>query len=243
MREVPDAAGPILQIHVAQFRAGTQQQFHGPAVQARGRLGRAGGFGQQGRFGAVFEDNQRVPEIARAGSEHREHVQRFVDRHAAGHVQQRAAGPGGGVQGREFIGSHVERAKQMRANQIAVLFDELIEAAEEHAPLAPLFVQAGRVRAAIDGRDLPAQLNAVRQQRVNRGRGGCLGGKSELIPAKQPDVGPHPFFVALAGGRQRFELPPGLLAQVSQPGRLAARLLECVECLATKTQACDRFGH
>ena len=68
-------------------------------------------------------------------------MQRLVDFHAFGHIEERATGPAGGVQGGEFIGVQIDGAKQMLADQVAVLADEFVEAAEEDALLGPFRVE------------------------------------------------------------------------------------------------------
>ncbi len=61
MGEVPDAGAPVLQVDVAELRAGADEEFDGAAVEAGSRIigcSAADGFGQQRRFSPFFQDNQ-----------------------------------------------------------------------------------------------------------------------------------------------------------------------------------------
>ena len=67
MREVPHAGAPVLQIHVTQPGPRSDEDLDGPAVQTGGRdvVGRGfgGGLGHERGFGALFQNNQGVPEV------------------------------------------------------------------------------------------------------------------------------------------------------------------------------------
>ena len=96
-----------------------------------------------------------------------ERVQRLVDHDALGNVQQRAAGPAGGVQRGEFVGVQIDGAEQMLVDQIAVLANQFVETAEEHALLGPLRHSIALTQfdgSAVERRCAAGKLNAVRQQ-------------------------------------------------------------------------------
>ena len=86
MSEMPDSAAPVLQVHVAQSGARSNEQFNRSAVQPRTispcRLR------QERGLGSFLEDHQRVIQIDRSARQSGENVQRLIDRHALGHIEQ-----------------------------------------------------------------------------------------------------------------------------------------------------------
>ena len=62
MAEVPNLLAPVLKIHVSQIGSIANEQLDRTAVH-RGSRFVAGRFGQHGRFGTFFDNNQRVPQI------------------------------------------------------------------------------------------------------------------------------------------------------------------------------------
>jgi hypothetical protein len=151
-------------------------------------------------------------------------VKRLIDLHAARNVQQRAARPASGVQRREFIVVGVHRAKQVRLDQVAVLGNERVQAAEQHAALGPLWIKRCRNQVTVERNHPPGQFDALRQESVgDRHRGAGLQGQLKPIQPAKPNIGARPFFVVPRGHRQRFEHLPSRAALIHKPPRLVAR--------------------
>ncbi len=243
--EVPDSGRPVLQVDVAQPGARLDDQFDAPQVQARCVGLGAGGLGQHGGLGAVFQHDQGVAQVGCAGRERREHVQRAIDRDPARHVQHRAPRPPGGMQRRELVGRRIDHpGLQVRLEQIAVLDQRIFQAVEHHALPREPCVQPRADRMTVERQGLAGQIHAPGQQTLGRRHAGRrLGQKAEPVQPQQTDVGPHPLFFAAAGQRQLLKRLPGVQPHLANPGRLAARRQKRVERFLAETENCAGLTH
>ena len=175
---------PVLQIHVPQVRAGSQNDFDRAAVQPGVRLPKAGRFAQQRRLGSFFQDDQGVADVGSAVAEHRQHVQRLVHDDAARHVQHLAARPAGGVQCRELVVLRIDDlSRQVRTQPIAVLADRLPTSCRR-ARRGPstAYAATALTSATVDGHHLTAKLDAFAQQaRRVRSFGRVSHGQRKLV--------------------------------------------------------------
>ena len=103
MGEAPRPGAPILQGDATQPRPLAQDQLDGAAVQPRRRGIEPGGFGEERRFGALFEHDEAAAQIDAAAAHRRQRVKRLIDDHALGDVKERAAAPARGLQGGELV--------------------------------------------------------------------------------------------------------------------------------------------
>ena len=254
---MPDPGPPILQIDVSQPGMGTHDNLDRPAVQPRGAgTGGAGGFGQERRLGPFLQDHERVAEVHRRKrgqvqfvrstrgavpanwtcplfrrGQRRQDMERLVDQDAPRHVKQRPAGPRRRVKGRELIGPRIDDPRgHVGPQQIPVLDDQLVQAAEEHAADAPLRLQPRIDRMAVQGHCLSGQLHVLRQK-CPRDRGVCRGrpGQAEAVQAQQADVRAAPLLLPHVRQRRRLERLPRRPTHFGQPIRLAAGGEEILE--------------
>jgi hypothetical protein len=70
----------------------------------------------------------------------------------------------------------------------------------------------------------------------------CLG-QIEPIQLEQPNIGPHPLFIADTRHRQFQKPPPGGAAHLNEPRRLIARGEKGVKRLLRKSCRNNRRGH
>ena len=227
MGEVPDARAPVLQVHVTQPGPGTDEDLDRTAVQARGRRIAAAGLGQQGRFGVLFEDHQAVAQVDSARREGREDVQRLVDGHAAGDVQQRAARPEGRVQRGELVPPWIDDLpRQMRPEQLAVLGDERFQVAEQARPARATRRPArDRTGVAVQGHGASAQVDPFASTAAAGAAAPSAGGAGGPKRSSRKVLDSVRFHSSwrLSGNRQLAEALPGLAAITGEPLGLAPR--------------------
>ena len=155
MGKMPDAVSPVLQIHVTQQRPAPTSSSMPPQCRAESAPCR-----RHAGPPAVSDRPSLRPRLpAPPGCDpdrrheplkRRERVKRPIDHHAARHVEQRAAGPAGGVQRGEFVVVRIHRPEQMRLHQLAMLGHKRVETAEQHAASGPFRFQLGRHDAAVE---------------------------------------------------------------------------------------------
>ena len=269
--EVPDAGAPVLKVDVSQLCPGADVQLDRAAMQAGGRGVQAGRLGQHGRFGALFEHDQRVSQVDPVGRERRKHVQRTVDHHALGHVEHHAARPTGGVQRGKLIGMVIDGRKQIRPQQVSMRADQLVQTAEQNALPGQRGVEVCAGRAAIQRRRVARKIHARAEKRLDVRSPSSLGTEvpsprcpfplppspfnpvpvlvprrcrePKLLQPEPADIGPHPFFQFPVGQRQLLKRRPCLPAQRDQPRRLPAIGQKRFERFGGKPATCDGCGH
>src|SRR5438093_592765 len=80
----------------------------------------------------------------------------------------------------------IDRMKQIATQQVAMILQEIVEAAKQHALLAILFSKTGANRPAVDGRGMPRQFDALAQQSFRHYRiGRRVSRQAELIELKE----------------------------------------------------------
>ncbi len=138
-------------------------------MQAHGQRIAARSFGKKRRLGVRFEDDERAPEVDAAGCERRQTVQRLVDHHATGHVEQRATGPKRPVEGRELVDSRLHDPRFQRpAEQILVFDNQRIQAAEQDPRRSPFRIELGAPRPTVHGHYPATQFDILRENRRRR---------------------------------------------------------------------------
>ena len=85
--EVPNLLAPVLQVHVSQVGASTDEYFDS-AVMETSRVFVRKGFCQHGRFGTFFEDDHGVRKIRATIAEASKQVNRLFNNHVARHEQE-----------------------------------------------------------------------------------------------------------------------------------------------------------
>ena len=172
---------------------------------------------------AALGDQQRVREHRRAlGVEVGERLQRQLDRHVGGHVEERAAGSERRVQRRELraIGRH--QRVQVRLDQLRVFLGGHIQVAE-HDPLGLHVLSGGghdvaRVVVQHRGRD-PGVV-------VCRHAPAVPGHVRHEVQLERGQVGVAPLLGPLGGRRQGFELIEGARADRAGEPRCDRQRLE-----------------
>ena len=146
MGEVPDAVSPVLQVDVPQTGARGPRRSRSPRSGSPPSVRGSWPFRPSTVASAPSSRITSVcPRSAAAVGQRREHVQRLIDHHAAGDVQQVSARPAGGVQGGELVVVRIRRLPlQQRPQPIAVLQQQPVETAEQHALLRPFADPGGR---------------------------------------------------------------------------------------------------
>ena len=209
MGKVPNFVAPVLQIHVPQPGALLDDQLDRAAMQAAAFERRARRFGQQRGLGTRLENHQRLAQVDAAVGHRRKRMQRLFEPHILGHVQQRAARPAGRVQRGELV-LDTDRRRAVRKTAAA---DR-----RARAPAAPGCRTARPSLPTSDQAPPPRRwlfmLTARPPSSTPAANSACGCGKfgsrpmpvvlrqTEPIQLEQPNIGPHPLFVADRRHRQ-----------------------------------------
>ena len=234
--EVPGRVVPVLDVDQPEPCALRQEDLDGADVERRSfAITPPGRLADQRGFGPVLEHDERVaqvdpPLLGQADQAE----QRGLERHALGHVEQRAAGPERRVQGREdVVGGSDGLGQQVAFQQLGMVFDRAIQVDEDRAP-EPRRIGLAR-QGAVDVLDAGG---VVRAQSVPQRRRTTRGPRRSVAPAaggpkasssKPADVGPPPLLVARARPGERLEPGERLATPLDQPGGLVALAQERLE--------------
>ena len=143
--QVVDVVGPVLDRGVAAAGMLLDHDFDHGRVQAFGRVHRGGAAFDVVHFGPFVHDDQRPLKLAHVlGVDAEIGLQRELDLHALGHVDERTARPDGRVERREFVVVRRNDRGEILAHQVGMLADRGIGVGEDHALLAQIFLAASR---------------------------------------------------------------------------------------------------
>ena len=141
--EVEDVLRPVLDGRVARLRAFLDEDLDDGRVHRVDRVGLRGAALDVVHLGALVGDDQRVLEGALVGALHAEvGLQRQVDLHVLGHVEERAAGPDRAVQRRELVVLRRHAlVHEVLAHEVLVLGDRRVHRAEDDALVRVLLLE------------------------------------------------------------------------------------------------------
>ncbi len=143
--QVVDVVGPVLDRRVAAAGAAADDDLDHGRVQALGRVHRGGAALDVMHLGPFVDDDQRPLELAHVlGVDAEIGLQRELDLHALGHVDERAARPDGRVERGELVVVRRNDRAEVLAHQVGVLADGRVGVGEDHALLAEVFLAASR---------------------------------------------------------------------------------------------------
>lgn len=168
-------------------------------------------------------------------------MKRLIDDDSPGDMEQRAARPAGRVQGGKLVGVRCDDPlEKIGLHERLPLGDRRGKRLEDHAPGGPFRRQMLLDGAAVQRRELPAQVDALGQQRRQPARlpGGVRLGKPEPVETEPPQVRAPPVLALGVGQRQRLKRPPRVMPEIGQPRGLAPRIKEFL-----KTRRRDTCGN
>ncbi len=142
--EVEDVLRPVLDGRVARLRALLDEDLDDGRVHRVDRVGLRGAALDVVHLGALVGDDQRVLEGALVGALHAEvGLQRQVDLHVLGDVEERAAGPDRAVQRRELVVLRRHAlVHEVLAHEVLVLGDRRVHRAEDDSLVGVLLLEA-----------------------------------------------------------------------------------------------------
>ena len=134
--QVVDVVRPVLDGRVAAARARLDDDLDHRRVQRVGRVGRRRAALDVVHVGALVDDDQRALELAHVlGVDAEVGLQRHVDLHALGHVDERAARPHRGVERRELVVGRRDDRAEVLPEQVLVVAQRVVGREEDHALL------------------------------------------------------------------------------------------------------------
>src|SRR5581483_6713813 len=217
--QVVDVVRPVLDRRVADVGARLADDLDHRRMQRVGRVDRGGAALDVVDVGALLGDDQRpleLPHVLRVDPE--VGLERHLDLDARGDVNERAAGPDGGVERRELVVVGRDDRGPVLAHDVLVLAKGRVHVGEDHALLLESLVDLviddlGLVLGADAGEELALRLGD--SQPIE----GVLDVLGNLVPAAA---------VLLRGADEVVDVVPVDLAQIAAPRRGRA-LLEVLE--------------
>ena len=140
--QVVNVVGPVLDGGVAAAGVLFDDDLDHGRVQAFGGVHRGGAALDIVHLGPFVDDDQRPLELPHVlGVDAEIGLQRKLDLHALGHVDERPARPDGRIEGRELVVGRRNDLGEIFAHQVRMLADRRIGVGEDHALAAQVFFQ------------------------------------------------------------------------------------------------------
>ena len=212
--QVVDVGGPVLDGRVADLGAGLGDDLDHRRVQRVGGVDGSGAALDVVHVRALLGDDQGALELAHVlGVDPEVGLEGHLDLDARGHVDERAAGPDGRVEGRELVVVGRDHGGPVLAHDVLVLAQRGVHVHEDHAllleVLADLVVDdLGLVLGADAGQELALRLGDAEPVE------GLLDVLGHLVPAAA---------VLLRGADEVVDVVEVDLAEVAAPGGGRAR--------------------
>ena len=239
--QVEDVGRPVLDCRVTDAGPGQSDQLYDRRVQRRGAVGGGGAALDVVHVGPGLGDDQRPLELAHVlGVDSEVGLERHLDVHPRGHVDERASRPHGRVQGGQLVVVRRYHGGEVLAHDVLVLAQSRVHVHEDHALLLEVLANLvvddlGLVLGADAGQELPLRLGDpetvegvldILGHLVPRALG-AFRRSHEIVDVVVVDLGQQR---RTPGGlRARQEVIERLQAEVTHPLRLRLELRDLLD--------------